>query len=338
MHVPRRILLLKENAAVGGVHTVSETLARALQEQGHHCDSLVLRPMPWHSLWRAAGQADVIIATHNFLPTYVAWLLAALRRKPVIAWFHGPVHDVLNSANAHPAKRRWLRWLYRRLPWLVFVSQHGRDSYLQLMEGHTHRQQQLRVVSNPHPTWNKPLQNAPLPAPPPWRCGYVGRLSPEKRPELLLDTLSELPPAYHLQITGEGPLKAQLQRMGEPLLARGRLQWQGFQPAAPALYRAHHLTLLASHYEGCPMSVLESLAAGVPCAGLPIPALQEMLGAHMPYALADECSSSALARAVLRISAQTPETLRHDMAQVLEHYSPQRFSAAWGQLIHEVAP
>ena len=36
------------------------------------------------------------------------------------------------------------------------------------------------------------------------------------------------------------------------------------------------------------MAVLESLAAGVPCVGVPIPALREMLGSHMPYALAED--------------------------------------------------
>ncbi len=49
------------------------------------------------------------------------------------------------------------------------------------------------------------------------------------------------------------------------------------------------------------MAVLESLAAGVPCVGVPIPALREMLGSHMPYALAEDHSGSALAQAVLRV-------------------------------------
>lgn len=70
-HTHRRILLLKENLETGGVHTVSDALAHALEAAGHRCDTQVIRATPLARLWKAASQADVIIATHNFLPAYV---------------------------------------------------------------------------------------------------------------------------------------------------------------------------------------------------------------------------------------------------------------------------
>lgn len=330
----RRILLLKENAETGGVHTVSEALAYALEAAGHCCDTKAIRTAPLSHLWRAASQADVIIATHNFLPAYVAWFIGQLRRKPVITWFHGPLLDVLENAKSSSAKRRWLRWLYRRLPWMVFVSHHGRDSFLQFMGGQMVARQQSQVIPNPHPDWSTaPVsQNKPAGT---IRCGYVGRLSSEKRPEVLLDTLDYLPEHYELRITGEGPMQRALQS-DAAVRAPGRIQWQSFQPATPALYQAHHVTLLTSAYEGCPMAVLESLAAGVPCAGLPIPALQEMLSKDMPYALAEDMRPSALAQAVLRVGAMPANTLQQDMARALARYSPRQFSSAWTRLIEQV--
>ena len=110
-HTHRRILLLKENLETGGVHTVSDALAHALEAAGHRCDNQVIRATPLSRLWKAASQADVIIATHNFLPAYVAWLLGQWHRKPVISWFHGPLLEVLDTAHASAAKRRWLRGL-----------------------------------------------------------------------------------------------------------------------------------------------------------------------------------------------------------------------------------
>lgn len=327
----RHILLLKENTETGGVHTVSGALAQALEAAGNRCDAKVIRATSLRELWSAAGQADVIIATHNFLPAYAAWLIGRLRHKPVITWFHGPLLEVLESAKASTTKRRWLRWLYRRLPWVVFVSHHGRDSFHEFMGEQRAARQYSEVIPNPHPDWptasagQSELSRTV-------RCGYVGRLSPEKRPELLLDTLGHLPEHYELQITGEGPLQEALQSAAA-VRTPARVRWQKFQPATPALYQAHHLTLLTSSYEGCPMAVLESLAAGVPCAGLPIPALQEMLGADMPYALAKENSASALAQAVLRMSAMPAATLQQDMARVLARYSPQQFASAWAHLI-----
>ena len=334
-HAHRRILLLKENLETGGVHTVSDALAHALEAAGHRCDNQVIRATPLSRLWKAASQADVIIATHNFLPAYVAWLLGQWHRKPVITWFHGPLLEVLDRAHASAAKRRWLRWLYRRLPWLVFVSHQGRDSFMQFMGGDASAHQCLQVIPNPHPAWPAARPAPPPAAPHTVRCGYVGRLSPEKRPELLIDTLTQLPQHYALQITGEGPLERALQHESA-VRVPGRIQWQGFQPATPALYQAHHVTLLTSAYEGCPMAVLESLAAGVPCVGVPIPALREMLGSHMPYALAEDHSGSALAQAVLRVMSPPAELLQRDMAEVLAQYTPQRFASAWAHLIEQV--
>lgn len=329
-----RILLLKENTETGGVHTVSEALAQALRSRGHQCHSQVIRSASPAALWRAAGDADVIVATHNFLPAYVAWLIGRLRHKPMIVWFHGPLQDVLERAQAQAAKRRWLRWLYRRLPWMVFASRQGRDSFLQFMEGQSPALQHLQVIPNPHPDWS-PSPPRPGSSQAEFHCGYVGRLSSEKRPELLLDTLTALPGHYRLRITGEGPLEGALKRHAA-IQPKERVQWHTFQPATPALYQAHHLTLLTSLYEGCPMAVLESLAAGVPCAGVPIPALQEMLGIDMPYALADASTGGSLARAVLRVNAMPREVLERDMARVLSRYSPQQFAIAWIQLIEQV--
>ena len=45
-HARRRILLLKENLETGGVHTVSDALAHALEAAGHRCDTQVIRATP----------------------------------------------------------------------------------------------------------------------------------------------------------------------------------------------------------------------------------------------------------------------------------------------------
>ena len=85
------------------------------------------------------------------------------------------------------------------------------------------------------------------------------------------------------------------------------------------------------------MAVLESLAAGRPCVALPIPALREMLGPDMPYALARDCSAPALAQAVQTVCAMPHEQLARDMARVLRRYSPERFAQGWLRVLQEAA-
>ena len=61
-----------------------------------------------------------------------------------------------------------------------------------------------------------------------------------------------------------------------------------------------------------------------------------MLGSHMPYALAEDHSGSALAQAMLRVMSTPAELLQQDMTQVLAQYMPQRFASAWAHLIEKV--
>lgn len=319
-----RILLLQDNTAIGGIHTATQALMDALQRAGHAPTALAVRGTPWLALLRAAQQADLIVATNGFLPTYTGWLLGALLRKPVVAWLHGPTQEVLAQAQASAAKRAWLRWLYRRLRRVVFVSGHARDSFLGFTGGAA-AGQRLEVIPNAHPDWHP----APAAAQP-GHLGFVGRLAPEKRPELLVQTLQLLPAAYRLCLVGGGPSLAALG-------TDERLELRPFQPVTAALYAPWQATLLASRYEGCPMAALESLAAGVPCVGLPIPALREMLEPDMPYALARDCSAPALADAVQAVCALPRAQLERDMARVLRRYSPERFAQGWLRVLQEAA-
>ena len=65
----RRILLLEE-PAWGGVHTMTRTLANALSAQGWQVTALPWQQTQWPTLVSAAKQHDVIVATHNFCTTY----------------------------------------------------------------------------------------------------------------------------------------------------------------------------------------------------------------------------------------------------------------------------
>ena len=194
------------------------------------------------------------------------------------------------------------------------------------------------VIVNAHPAWlDSPQAPQAVASERTGRMGFVGRLAAEKNPQRLLETLACLPAPFQLDMVGDGPLRAALAAQGQALHAEGRLQLWPFQPVDAALYQRWQITLLASHYEGCPMAVLESLAAGVPCAATPIPALQEMLAPAMPYALASDDSAAALAAAVRRVCALPPERLAQDIARVLARYRPADFAHAWSTLVQRTA-
>ena len=104
----RRILLLEESTW-GGVHTMTRTLADALSAQGWQVTTLPWRQSQWHTLVNGAKQHDVIVATHNFGPTYCGAALKAITGKPLVSWVHGPLMDVLHEAGTSAVKKLWLK-------------------------------------------------------------------------------------------------------------------------------------------------------------------------------------------------------------------------------------
>ena len=334
---PHRLLLLSEEQGHGGVHTALGLLTQGLSARGWTVHSLSVRAgrPGLLALLSAAREAEVIVASNNFQPAYWAVLLGLLAHRPSVVWVHGPLAEVLRAQPVPWWRRSLLRWTYRLASALVFASRSSQASLHRLVPSPVLALQ--AVVHNPAPS--------PAPAAPHAHAGtgvalgFVGRLSHEKRPGLLLQMLQQLPADHHLTLVGDGPLRAELQAQAQALGLLGdaqhppRVRFAGEQPVTPATYQAWQATLLCSAYEGYPMVALESLAAGVPCIAAPLPALQEMLGAWAPGWLAPDDSPRALANTVQRV-LHTPAFTRRQQALTLARQHPlPAFGERWHALL-----
>ena len=334
--MPTRRILLLEEPGWGGVHTMTRTLLDALRAQGWQVTALPWRQSPWTTLVEAAKQHDVIVAAHNFGPTYCGAALKAITGKPLVSWVHGPLMDVLHEAGTSAVKKLWLRMLYKQVTQFVCVSRTTQDSLLSFIS--LSRQQRCTVV----PNGIAPMaEGQPIHVHaghgsdgiPPLLLGYVGRLSTEKRPHLLLDTLRFLPEQAQLGIVGEGPLHRHMVHDGMDLLAQGRVHFLGKHPCGESLYKPWQMTLLTSRYEGCPMTALESLACGVPCVSLPIPAMRELYDRDAPYLLARGDAPVALAEAVMTVQSLPAQQVRDDMARIVTRHSIEGFVENWQEAL-----
>lgn len=117
----------------------------------------------------------------------------------------------------------------------------------------------VRVLPNPIAVW--PERAVVLPP----VVGYLGRFSPEKGPDLLLDAWAQVAgdfPAWSLRMAGDGP------RAGDVAARAAGLPRVQVSPAVgdPARFWAETgIGVLPSRTEGMPMSLLEAQACGVPC-------------------------------------------------------------------------
>ncbi len=95
---------------------------------------------------------------------------------------------------------------------------------------------------------------------------YIGRLSEEKGPQLLPLAWSNLSAVIPLEIVGEGPLRASLERDFARFSLRGVhfSGWLGAQATMERLHAAKFLIVPSTCYEGFPMAIAEAYACGVP--------------------------------------------------------------------------
>ena len=142
-----------------------------------------------------------------------------------------------------------------------------------------------------------------------------------------------LPEQAQLGIVGEGPLHRQMVHDGMDLLAQGRVHFLGKHPCGESLYKPWQMTLLTSRYEGCPMTALESLACGVPCVSLPIPAMRELYDRDAPYLLARGDAPVALAEAVMTVQSLPAQQVRDDMARIVTRHSVEGFVENWQEVL-----
>jgi len=354
-----RVLLLQDPVSSnnwGGVQTMTQTLQHALQEQGFKVTALSWQQTNFVELLYEARHSDVLVASHNFGPTYCGVALKTLTRKPLVSWVHGPLLEVLQMSKASWWKRRWLKHVCGYVDRFVCVSQTTESSLLGFLSG---ARAQINDSSNrgnssstsscktPRtvviPNGLTPLtrntdsfvSDVNTPSSTNLSIGFIGRLSQEKRPHLLLETLRALPADAQLSVVGDGVLRPELEDAGKDLMANGRLKFLGHQISNRNLYTPYQVTLLTSLYEGCPMTALESLACGVPCVALPIPAMRELFAPDAPYLLAHDETPQALAIAVLKLMRLPKEQVQQDMARIVSNHSLLLFAYSWQTVINE---
>ncbi|MEW2142396.1 glycosyltransferase [Micromonospora vinacea] len=142
---------------------------------------------------------------------------------------------------------------------------------------------------------------------------HCARLSPEKRPELAVQTLAELRPAgvpAVLVMAGDGPLRGVLARRAAGL----PVTFTGFLPdraAVAALLASADVVLAPGPVETFGLAGLEALACGTPVVVNAASALPEVVG---EAGLAAYGSGVSMAAAVSRLAAR-PEAQRRRAAR-----------------------
>lgn len=259
-----------------------------------HMRKAWIDPRGWfrYHAWALYSQPDIV---HAHLP-HASWFARCMR-------LYTPVRvllDTIHTSSAGP-RSRWLT--YRLTNWLsnriTCVSESVAASC------RVAPKKGLLVIPNaveipcreiqPHCS-----QSASF------RWIAVGRLAPVKDYPTLLRAFAALPDSAHLQIAGSGPEEDALRALAAQLGIEDRVQFAGFQQDISGLLANADAFVLASRWEGLPVSVLEAAAAGLPVVATAGSGTSEAMQAGQTGLIVPVGDVAALSAAMARVMAMSP--------------------------------
>lgn len=351
-----RVALVITAMGCGGAERQLARLATFLAQRGHHVKIIMLHggevfyPVPslveaipcpsggvtplgrgWRR-WRwlqsvlTKWPAQVVVSFIDV--ANVVTLLAAPRHLPVIA------SERTDPRWHRPAApyRALRRFLYLAAARLVVQS----DELRQWASRFT---ASGRVVVLPNPVF--PVREAP-PADRPPRVIGVGRLSPEKGFDLLLDAFACLAPRFpewSVLILGEGSEREVLARKVQRLGLAGRVQMPGAVLDPASHLRQGDIFVLPSRYEGFPNALAEAMASGVAVVAFDCPSgPRQLIRPGVDGVLVPPGDTGALEQALARLTGDPGERrgLAARAPEVVGRFPAQEILATWERLCREV--
>ncbi|MDQ6664139.1 MAG: glycosyltransferase [Acidobacteriota bacterium] len=135
-------------------------------------------------------------------------------------------------------------------------------------------------------------------------CLCVGRLAAQKDHATLLRAFASGAagnPRARLLLAGEGPLRSEIEKQIATLGLEGRVSLLGRRSDIPEILSAVDLFVLASRWEGNPLSVMEAMSAGLPVIATSVGGVPELVRDGISGLLVPPGEPKLLAAAIGRL-------------------------------------
>lgn len=138
------------------------------------------------------------------------------------------------------------------------------------------------------------------------RIGYVGRLAPQKRPDLLVRAFDRMTRPAELVVVGDGPDCALVRRLAAESPHADRITLAGFveHTAVPAVLASLDVLVLPSAYEEMGSVLTEAMATGLPVVASDVGGIPEVVENGGSGLLVPPGDVAALAAALDRLVAE----------------------------------
>jgi glycosyltransferase involved in cell wall biosynthesis len=170
----------------------------------------------------------------------------------------------------------------------------------------------------------------------------TARMAYQKAPEVWLaaarDVLAKHPNVYFVW-AGDGPLRHVTQRAIDQLGIQGRVMLLGDRPDVPELLAIADIFVLASRFEGLPLSLIEALCAQKACIATNVSGNPELIQDNQTGLLVPKDDPSSLSRAIIRLvsdPALRARLARNGAQSVRQDFSAARMTRKYADLYDQL--
>lgn len=296
-----------------------------------------------HGIFRAVKKGKYIA---NYLYENQIEVVIDLRSRPMLVreiftqWIYGKrkTYFMVHSANLEmyfPKSQFWTKYLYAKASKIVTVSKAIEDK-IQTKYGLTNTQTIYNPVDFPEILWDKPKEL------PEKYLLFFGRLEDAiKNLSLLIDAydISEAKAkGFHLILLGDGSDKDKIAEKIQQKQLGSFVKIIPFQNDVLPFVQHAKATILTSRYEGFPMSLIESLAAGTPVISVDCESGPSEIVRHgFNGLLVENHNVNALSKALdlLITDEKLYQNCKNNAKQSVEHLSLNLIAQSWQQLLKE---
>jgi len=165
--------------------------------------------------------------------------------------------------------------------------------------------------------------------------GWVGRLSAEKAPDVLLAALAHLRDVpCRVAFIGDGRERDALQALADRMGVSNRVTWCGAVSNAGQYFPAFDAFALTSRTEGTPIVLFEAMAAGVPIVASAVGGVPDVLSTREAWLVPSEAPGEVAAalREALANAAERRLRTGAARARLDTEYAPDRWLARYDEM------
>ena len=202
-----------------------------------------------------------VVHTHGYRADVLASAVARAKGIPAVSTVHGFTGGGLRNRLYESVQRFALRYVDE----VIAVSRPLVESLARSGIASSRLHFIQNGYENATPMIARARARARLGIPPEARvAAWVGRLSREKGPDVMIGALAKCDPSWRLSILGEGPDRVTLETQARKAGVDDRVTWHGLVDNAGTLLTAFDALVMSSRTEGTPITLFEAMNAGTP--------------------------------------------------------------------------